>query len=87
MTELWNEAAFALDVLERWDEPVKMAGMNFQSDVPAMMQPALGALLGGAFRGGQTLGALLLHSAQSLPHEARPMIVALAASLRSTLLA
>ncbi len=86
LTELWNEASFALDVLERWDEPVTLTGTNFQSDVPALLQPALGALLAGAFRGGKTLGALLTGAATSLPNEARPMIVALAASLRSTLL-
>ncbi len=86
LTELWYEAAFALDVLERWDEPVQLRSTAFESDVPALLQPALGAILGGAFRGGKTLGQLLLDGAAALPAHARPLIIALAAAQRATLL-
>jgi len=86
LTELWYEAAFALDVLERWDEPMQLRGTAFESDVPSLLQPALGALLAGAFRGGKTLGQLLLGAATSLPPAERPLIIALAAAQRATLL-
>jgi len=86
LTELWYEAAFALDVLERWDEPVKLRSTAFESDVPALLQPALGALLAGAFRGGKTLGQLVLDAAATLPQATRPLVIALCAGQRATLL-
>ena len=52
---------------------------SFDADVPALLQPALGQLLGGAFRGGRTLGELVLAAAATWPGPARPLALALAA--------
>ncbi|HZS38423.1 MAG TPA: hypothetical protein VFF06_16425 [Polyangia bacterium] len=87
ITELWQGQADALDVLARWDEPVRVAGQSFDADVPPNLHAALGRLLAGAFRGGRTLGQLVEECAASLPAPERPLAVALAASQLPTLFA
>ncbi|MCS6913440.1 MAG: hypothetical protein RMK29_16260 [Myxococcales bacterium] len=52
---------------------------------PPKLQPALGALLGGAFRGGQTLGQIVEAAAATLPPPERPLALALAATQLATL--
>jgi hypothetical protein len=85
LTEIWQMQSGAIDVLAHFDEPVHLLQPKFDADLPAMMQPALGVLLGGAFRGGKTLGELVELAAGTLDQETRPLAVALAASQLSTL--
>lgn len=86
VTELYRAQAGALDVLERFAQPVKLAQPKFSADVPQPLQPALGALLGGAFRGGRTLGELVIAAGDTLPPPQRPLAIALAAQQLDTLL-
>lgn len=79
LSELWEGQGPVLDVLERWGEPARLVAPRFDADVPALLQPALGAFLGAAFRGGRTLGELVEAAAQPLPAEARPLALSLAA--------
>jgi Fe-S-cluster containining protein len=85
MTELWTQQAPTLDVLVSWNEPVHMLRPEFDASVPAQLQPALGALLAGAFRGGKTLGELIDAATKSLEPPLRPLAVAVAASQMKTL--
>ena len=85
MTELWQMQSSTLDVLAHFSEPVHVLRPQFDADVPAPLQPALGVLLGGAFRGGKSLGELVEAAAGVLAPEARPLAVALAASQMQTL--
>jgi Fe-S-cluster containining protein len=85
LTELWTQQSQILDVLTNWDEPVQMMQPQFDASIPEELQPALGALLGGAFRGGKTLGDLVMAAAGVLEAPMRPMAVALAASQMTTL--
>jgi hypothetical protein len=85
LTELCHMQSFTLDVLERWDEPVRLVGASFDADVPAPLEPALGALLAGAFRGGKPLGELLQAAAGTLPAPLRSLVVALASTQLETL--
>jgi hypothetical protein len=70
-----------------WAQPVRLASPQFGADVPPGLglERALGALLSGAFRGGQTLGALVEAAAAVLPAPHRPLSVALAAGQLATL--
>jgi hypothetical protein len=85
LTELWTQQASTLDVLTNWEEPIQMTSPKFDASIPDELQPALGALLGGAYRGGKTLGDLVKMSAAVLEAPMRPLAVALAASQMSTL--
>ncbi len=85
MTELWQMQSATLDVLTNWREPVHLLRPNFDADVPAALQAALGVLLAGAFRGGKSLGELVEAAAATLEPAARPLSVALAASQMQTL--
>jgi hypothetical protein len=80
LTELWEGSAPLLSVLERWTEPVRLVSPRFAADLPQRLQPALGTLLAGAFRGGRRLGELVAAAAATLPVAERPLCVALAAS-------
>jgi Fe-S-cluster containining protein len=86
LTELWQLQSLTLDVLANWDEPVRLTKPQFGADVPETLQAPLGILLGGAFRGGKTLGELVELVAGSLDAPSRPLAVALAASQLTTLL-
>jgi Fe-S-cluster containining protein len=85
LTEMWTQESALLDVLTNWEEPVSMTQPRFDADVPEPLQPALGALLGGAYRGGKTLGDLVKSAAATLEPPLRPLAVALAASQMLTL--
>jgi hypothetical protein len=82
---MWTQESALLDVLTHWEEPVAMTQPRFDADVPEALQPALGALLGGAYRGGKTLGDLVKSAAATLEPPLRPLAVALAASQMLTL--
>ena len=86
LTELWQNQARALDVMARWDETVKLAAPRFDGDAPAHLLPALGALLGAAFRGGRTLGQLVEVAGAALPAEQRTLALSLVAAQLDTLL-
>ena len=85
LTELWQLQSSMIDVLASWDEPVHVLKPQFGADVPEALQAPLGILLGGAFRGGKTLGELVESVAAALDGPARPLAVALAASQMATL--
>jgi hypothetical protein len=85
LTEQWVQQAAHLDVLTAWNEPVALTQPRFDAAIPEPLQPALGALLGGAYRGGRTLGDLVKMAAASLEPPLRPLAVALAASQMTTL--
>jgi hypothetical protein len=86
LTELARAQAPILDVLERWTTIVKLAAPQFSADVAPALQAPLAILLGGAFRGGRTVGELVESAAAALPVEQRPLAVALAAKQLPTLL-
>jgi Fe-S-cluster containining protein len=79
ITELYRAQADAIDVLCAFTAPVKLTDPRFEADIPPQLQGALGVLLGGAMRGGKTLGQLVEAAASTLPVEQRPLAVALAA--------
>jgi Fe-S-cluster containining protein len=85
LTELWIMQAPVLDVLERWQEPVQMLATRFDADIPAPLEPALGVMMGAAFRGKKTLGEVVELTAASLPEPQRPLAVALAAAQLHTM--
>jgi hypothetical protein len=80
LVELWHESAGALDVLARWREPVTLRSPQFSADLPAALQPALGAFLAAAFRGPKPLGELVVAAAAALPETLRPLAVPVVAS-------
>ena len=86
ITELSRAQAPLLSLLTRFDAPVQLASPQFEADVPSLLQTPLAILLGGAFRGGKTLGELVESAAASLPASQRPLAVALAARQIDTLL-
>ena len=85
LTEIWTQQSLILDVLTNWEEPVQLMKPQFDADIPEPLQPALGTLLGGAFRGGKTLGDLVKGAAATMEPPMRPLAVALAASQMTTL--
>ena len=86
LTELWHGQRETLDVLAAWDEPVQIRSPQFSADLPPLLQPLLGQLLGLGFRGGKTLGQLVMTIAEPLAVSERPLVIALAASQLSSLL-
>ncbi|MSP63684.1 MAG: YkgJ family cysteine cluster protein [Myxococcales bacterium] len=86
ITELLRAQASVLAVLERFDAPVKLAEARFDSDVAPHLQTALALLLGGAYRGGRSLGEIVEMAAATLAPGERPLAVALAAQRLDTLL-
>ncbi len=86
LTEMVRAHAGAIDVLARFDAPVKLKQPKFDADIPDQLRGALGVLLGRAFRGGLSLGELVAAAADALPVEQRPLAVALAAQQMDTLL-
>lgn len=86
LSEIWEGQGGALDVLMSWAQPARLSSPQFGADVPPGLglERALGALLSGAFRGGQTIGALVEAAAATLPPPHRPLAVALAAGQLAT---
>jgi hypothetical protein len=85
ITELCQMQLFTIDVLASWDETVQIMNPKFDADTPPALTGALGVLLGGAYRGGQTLGQLVEAAADALDPAARPLAVSLAANQLPTL--
>lgn len=85
LTELWHGQRATLDVLCAWDRPVHIRAPQFSADLPAVLQPHLGQLLGLGFRGGKTLGAIVTTIASPLPAAEKPLVLALAASQLASL--
>jgi Fe-S-cluster containining protein len=88
VTELAAEGAQALEVIARWDDAVA-APTTFAVDVPPALEPALGAVLGAAFRlapngARRTLGELAAVAQGALPDDARPLALALIGALLPT---
>ncbi len=86
LTEIFRAQAETIDVLVKFSASVKLTAPKFDADIPTALQGALGVLLGGAFRGGKTLGELVEAAAASLENSHRSLAVALAAQQLDTLL-
>ncbi len=86
LTELWHGQRGTLDVLARWDASVKIRNPQFSADLPPLLQPHLGKLLGLGFRGGSSLGQIVATIADGCEPAERPLVVALAASQLAALL-
>jgi hypothetical protein len=85
ISELWQLQSATLDVLACWNETVRVLNPSFDADIPDDFRATLGVLLGGAYRGGRTLGELVEAAAATLDAAARPLAVALAANQLATL--
>jgi hypothetical protein len=85
LTELWQMQTRTLDVLTNWNQDVRLAQPTFEGDVSDEFTAAFGVLIGGAFRGGRTLGELLNAAADTVDGALRPLVVPLAAAHWATL--